>query len=133
MRFARSAPRSGSWSATTTTSSRGSPRRRRVGGGTASTTVIVRAIGPSLTAEGVRGALQDPTLELYNSDGTLLSTNDNWRSDQETAIQNSTVPPSNDRESAIVATLAPGAYSAVVRGKNGTTGVALFEVYALGR
>ncbi|MGH8163090.1 MAG: fibronectin type III domain-containing protein [Rhodanobacteraceae bacterium] len=101
-------------------------------GGSSSTKVIVRAMGPSLEAEGIRGALQDPTLELYNGDGTLLSANDNWRSDQETAIVNSSVPPADDRESAIVATLAPGAYSAVLRGKNGTTGVALLEVYALG-
>ncbi|HEY1770487.1 MAG TPA: fibronectin type III domain-containing protein [Chthoniobacterales bacterium] len=101
-----------------------------VGGATA-TKVIVRAIGPSLAASGVLGALQDPTLDLYNGDGDLLSSNDNWRSDQEQAIVDSKVPPSDDRESAIVETLPPGNYSAVVQGKNNSTGVALFEVYAL--
>ncbi len=100
-------------------------------GGTDPTTVIVRAIGPSLLSAGVSDALLDPTLELYDGDGNLLATNDNWRSDQQSAINNSTVPPADNREAAIVATLTPGAYSAVVRGRNGSTGVALFEVYAL--
>lgn len=102
-------------------------------GGADSTKVIVRAIGPSLLAAGVADALLDPTLELYDSNGVQTATNDNWRSDQQSAIQNSTVPPTDDREAAIVATLQPGAYSAIVRGKNGSVGVALFEVYALGQ
>ncbi len=101
--------------------------------GSTATQVIVRAVGPSLVAEGVPDALLDPTLELYDSDGTLLSTNDNWRTTQESAIVTSTVPPIDDREAAIVRTLTPGAYTAVVRGQNETTGVALFEVYALGQ
>ena len=101
-------------------------------GGTQGTKVIVRAIGPSLVS-GVTDALLDPTLELYDSNGSLLSTNDNWRTDQEGPIVDSTVPPADDREAAIVATLAPGAYSAIVRGTNDSTGVALFEVYALSR
>ncbi len=101
--------------------------------GSTATQVIVRAVGPSLVAEGVSAALLDPTLELYDSDGTLISANDNWRSTQEGAILESTVPPSDDREAAIVRTLTPGAYTAVIRGQNETTGVALFEVYALGQ
>lgn len=100
-------------------------------GGTAPTKVIVRVVGPSLTKVGVADALSDPTLELYDSKGTLVSSNDNWRSTQEGAIIATTVPPADDREAAIVRTLAPGAYSAVVRGQNNATGVALFEVYAL--
>ena len=100
-------------------------------GGTNSSKVIIRAIGPSLTAVGVAGALPDPILELHNSDGSLIFQNDNWRSDQEQQIIASTVPPSNDQESAIVATLTPGAYTAIVRGAGNTTGVALVEVYAL--
>lgn len=100
-------------------------------GGSTTTKVIVRAIGPSLVRQGVADALVDPTLELYDSDGTLLSSNDNWRSKQEGAIIDSTVPPSDDREAAIVRTLPPGAYSAVIRGQDGKTGVALFEVYAI--
>jgi hypothetical protein len=100
-------------------------------GGTTGTDVIIRAIGPSLVPNGVTDALLDPTLELYDSNGALLASNDNWRSDQESAIIATTVPPTDDREAAIVGTLAPGAYSAVVRGANGATGVALVEVYAL--
>jgi hypothetical protein len=100
-------------------------------GGTDPSKVIVRAIGPSLTAAGVAGALADPILELHNSDGSLIFQNDNWRSDQEAQIIASTVPPSNNNESAIVATLNPGAYTAIVRGAGDTTGVALVEVYAL--
>ncbi|MEO5755027.1 MAG: fibronectin type III domain-containing protein [Chthoniobacterales bacterium] len=100
-------------------------------GGTTGTQVIVRAIGPSLVPNGVTDALLDPTLELYDSNGSLLASNDNWRTSQEGAIVGSTVPPTDNREAAIVATLAPGAYSGIIRGANGTTGVALFEVFAL--
>lgn len=75
--------------------------------------------------------LLDPMLELYDVNGSPIFTNDNWRSDQESQIIDSTLPPTDDREAAIVATLPPGAYSAIVRGANGSTGVALFEVYAL--
>ena len=90
--------------------------------------VLVRAIGPSLS---VAGTLANPTLELHDANGLLLASNDNWRSDQEAEIIATTIPPSNDMESAIVATLPPAAYTAIVRGVNGTTGVALVEVYAL--
>ena len=96
--------------------------------GQASQRVIVRAIGPSLP---VAGKLADPTLELHDGNGGLLASNDNWRSDQEAEIIATTIPPSNDLESAIVATLPPANYTAVVRGVNNTTGVALVEVYAL--
>ena len=99
--------------------------------GTTSNQVIVRAIGPSLLAKGVTDALLDPTLELYDSNGNLLGFNDNWRSTQEAEIIATTVAPTDDREAAIVASLPPGAYSAVIRGVNDTTGVALVEVYAL--
>ncbi len=77
------------------------------------------------------GALADPTLELHDKDGVIIATNDNWRSDQEAEIIATIVPPSNDAESAIVATLTPQAYTAIVRGKNNTTGVALVEAYQL--
>ncbi|MBA3830871.1 MAG: hypothetical protein H0X34_03045 [Chthoniobacterales bacterium] len=104
-----------------------------IGGGTAGTnaTVLVRAIGPSLTKAGVAGALQDPKLELHDANGNLLKSNDNWKSTQKAAIIASGVPPSNDKESAIIDTLAPGNYTAIVRGKSSTTGVALVEVYNL--
>jgi plastocyanin len=90
--------------------------------------VIVRAIGPSLT---VSGALGNPTLELRDTNGALLAFNDNWRSDQEAEIIATTIPPSNDLESAIVRNLAPGNYTAIVRGANNTTGVAVVEAYGL--
>jgi hypothetical protein len=92
--------------------------------------VIVRAIGPSLN---VPGKLANPTLELRDGNGALLRSNDNWRSDQEAEIIATGIPPANDLESAIVATLpANGAsYTAIVRGVNDTTGVAVVEVYAL--
>ena len=95
------------------------------------TKVIVRAIGPSLTQFGVPGALENTTLELFDSNGTSFAFNDDWKIPHEQAIRDTTVPPTDDRESAIVATLSPGSYTAIVRGKDGTTGVALVEVYAL--
>jgi hypothetical protein len=70
-------------------------------------------------------------LELRDGNGLLLDSNDNWRSDHEQEIIDTTVPPSNDAESAIVRTLTPGPYTAIVRGVNDTTGVGLVEVYAL--
>ena len=108
--------------------------------GTEPKTVIMRAIGPELTRFGVPNALADPTLELHNRAGALIASNDNWQttviggiigSDQVSAIQNSGHAPSQPSESAIVATLPPGNYTAIVRGVNGTTGVALVEVYDL--
>ena len=98
-----------------------------------SSTVLVRAIGPSLP---VIGPLQDPVLELHDANGTTLETNDNWkvRSDgcsQQTEIEATTIPPTNDLESALVYAAPPGAYTAVVRGKDNTVGVALVEVYNL--
>ncbi|PYJ07127.1 MAG: hypothetical protein DMF06_16620 [Verrucomicrobia bacterium] len=90
--------------------------------------VIVRAIGPSLP---VAGKLANPTLELHNGNGSLIASNNDWRSDQEQEIIATGVPPSDNLEAAIVATLPPSYYTAVVRGVNETTGVALVEVYAL--
>jgi hypothetical protein len=89
--------------------------------------VIVRALGPSLP---FTGTLSDPTLELHDGNGAQFASNDDWRSDQQAEIS-ATLPPPNDAESAIVTTLQPGNYTAVVRGANGTTGVGLVEVYHL--
>jgi len=90
--------------------------------------VLIRAIGPSLP---VAGSLADPMLELYDKNGVLLVSNDNWKDTQEAEIEATTIPPTNDAESAIVETLNPDAYTAIVRGKNGGTGVALVEIYRL--
>jgi hypothetical protein len=97
--------------------------------GTGTQRVLVRAIGPSLT--NVPDALADPILELRDHNGALVADNDNWRSTQEAEIQATTVAPTNDAESAIVQTLAPGNYTAIVRGVNAASGVGLVEAYAL--
>jgi glucose/arabinose dehydrogenase len=99
-------------------------------GGSTSQKVLIRAIGPELTAAGLPGALQDPVLELHDSSGSTI-TNDNWRSDQEAAIIATGIAPTDDRESAILETLPQGNYTAIVRGSGGSTGVALVEVYQL--
>jgi hypothetical protein len=108
--------------------------------GTGLKTVIVRAIGPELTPFGVPNALANPTLELHDGTRALIASNDNWQTtiiggiittDQVAAIQNSGLAPTQPSESAIIATLQPGNYTAIVRGRNTTTGVALVEVYDL--
>jgi YVTN family beta-propeller protein len=100
-------------------------------GGDQPTRVIVRGLGPTLTDFGVAGALADPTLELHDATGAIIAQNDDWKSIQEQAIQNSGFAPPQDAEAAILATLQPGNYTAIVRGKSNTTGVALVEVYNL--
>ena len=103
-----------------------------VQGSTAPKHLLIRAIGPSLPPS-VPDALADPVLELHGPGGFVTVTNDNWRDDpvQAALIMASGIPPTNDLESAIDATLNPGAYTAIVRGKNNTSGVALVEVYDL--
>jgi hypothetical protein len=101
--------------------------------GTAPKHVLIRAIGPSLTQFGVPNALADPLLELHGPGGFATITNDNWRDDplQALQIEATGIAPSNDLESAIDASLNPASYTAVVRGSNNTSGVALIEVYDL--
>ena len=104
--------------------------------------VIIRAIGPELAAPpfNVPDALANPTLELHDETGALIASNDNWvqtiiggiiTSNQVHDIRSSGYAPTDGRESAIIADLPPGNYTAIVRGVNGTTGVALVEVYDL--
>ena len=92
------------------------------------TRVVVRAIGPSLQ---LPGRLENPTLELFDSDGGLIAANDDWRSSQQVEIIATQLAPAHDRESAIVRTLAPGSYTAIVRGAERTSGVGLVEAYSL--
>jgi phospholipase/lecithinase/hemolysin len=93
--------------------------------------VIVRALGPTLGTLGVSGALTDPTITVVNSSNIVVASNDDWRNTQEAQIAASGFAPPSDLESAIIATLPPGSYSAVVRGKNGGTGIGLVDVYEL--
>jgi hypothetical protein len=95
--------------------------------------VLLRAIGPSLTQFGIPNVLADPVLELHGQGTFATITNDNWRNDpvQEAAIVATGIPPADNFESAIDVTLSPGAYTAVVSGKDNTSGVSLVEVYDL--
>jgi uncharacterized repeat protein (TIGR03803 family) len=105
-----------------------------VGGGSAR--VLVRAVGPSLSAFGIQGPLQDPNLELHDASGATIASNDNWKmrpdgSSQQGEIEATGIPPTNDLESALVQTLAPGSYTTIVRGTGTTTGIAVVEAYTL--
>jgi hypothetical protein len=107
-----------------------------VGNGTANGKVLLRGIGPSLSQAGISNALADPTLELHDGNGATIASNDNWetRSDgssQQTEIEGTAIPPTNDLESAILITLPAGNYTAIIAGKTATAGVALIEAYNL--
>ncbi|HEY0369798.1 MAG TPA: matrixin family metalloprotease [Chthoniobacterales bacterium] len=100
--------------------------------GTTPKKLLLRAIGPSLTQYGVAGALQDPQIELHDGSGALITTNDDWQTGgQLSAILATGKAPTDQHESALIATLAPGNYTAIVRGANSTQGVALVEGYEL--
>jgi len=100
--------------------------------GTGSKHVLLRAIGPSLAQFGIPNVLADPEMELHGPPGFTTMLNDNWRDTQEAEIIATGIPPTNDLESAIVANVNPGNYTAVVKGTNNTTGVGLVEVYDFG-
>ena len=103
-----------------------------IGGNAASLQrVLVRALGPSLASAGIASPLANPTLSLRDANGNIIANNDNWKDSQQADIAATGKAPSNDHESAILALLAPGNYTAIVAGKNGTTGVALMEFYSL--
>ena len=91
--------------------------------------VVLRAIGPTLSSSGIVNPLLDPTIELHDGNGAVIGFNDDWKDGQIQAVFATQLNPTDDRESAIVAFLAPGNYTAVVRGKGDTTGVALVEAY----
>lgn len=95
--------------------------------------IVVRALGPSLSDLGVPGALADTTLDLVNSSGTVIRSNNNWQDDsqQRALIEAAGLGPGHFEEAALVETVPPGGYTAIVRGSNRTTGVGLVEVYHL--
>jgi len=103
-----------------------------IGGNAASLQrVLVRALGPSLASAGIATPLANPTLSLRDANGNVIANNDNWKDSQQADIAATGKAPSNDLESAVLALLAPGNYTAIVAGKNATTGVALVEFYSL--
>ena len=93
--------------------------------------VIVRALGPTLSTLGVSGAVTDPIITVVNSSNVVVASNDDWKNTQAAEISGSGFAPPNDLESAIIVTLPPGSYSAVVSGKNGGTGIGLVDLYEL--
>ena len=99
--------------------------------GDQSTRLIVRALGSSLSSAGIGNALADPQLQIFDSSGTVVASNDDWKSDQQAEIEATKIPPTNDAESAIVSTLPPGSYTAVVSGKDSGIGIGLVEVYSI--
>ena len=101
-------------------------------GDVGSSTVVVRVIGPSLASYGLSGVLSDPTLEIYDSTGSIIASNNNWQDNINAIdIQKNGLAPPNPLESALVLHLPAGAYTAVVRGANDGVGIGLVEVYSL--
>jgi hypothetical protein len=100
-------------------------------GGNDPTEVLVRAIGPSLANNDVGNTLPDPVLELHDANGALLVLNNNWRDDQEQQILGTGLAPKNNLEGAVLTTLEPGDYTAIVRDAVGRSGIALIDVYDL--
>ncbi len=94
-------------------------------------TLVLRGLGPSLEQFGITNALQDPVMELYDANGTVADSNDDWRNVQEAALQASSLAPTDDREAALLTNLTAGAYTAILRGKDGSIGIGLIEVYNL--
>jgi hypothetical protein len=95
--------------------------------------IVVRALGPSLQSSGIANPLSNPTLQLFDSNGQIVINNDNWQDvpSQAAQLQALNLAPPNAAESAVVAMLPPGLYTAVVAGRNGETGIGLIEVYGV--
>lgn len=97
-----------------------------------STYIVVRALGPSLASRNINNPLQDPTLDVVDANGTSIRLNDNWRDSQAADIEGVGLQPTDNREATLIVALAPGNYTAIVRGSSDTTGVGLVEVYNVG-
>ncbi len=93
--------------------------------------LVVRALGPSLAGAGVSGVLADPMLQLYNGNGVILASNNDWKATQQSALEATGLAPKNDAESALLTSVPAGPYTAIVRGAGNSSGVALVEVYTL--
>jgi hypothetical protein len=93
--------------------------------------IIVRATGPALVQLGVPNVLNDPMLEVFDAQGSVVGSNDDWKQTQQAQIQASGFAPAFDAESAVMQTLPPGSYTAIIRGKGGSLGNALVEIYSL--
>lgn len=91
--------------------------------------VLARGLGPTLADVGVPGVLADPTLDLVDSNGAVIRSNNNWKDSQRSEIEATQLAPNHDEEAALLETVAPGAYTAILRGNGRTTGVGLVEVY----
>jgi hypothetical protein len=91
--------------------------------------IVLRGRGPSLAAFGISDLLLDPVIELHGSNGSLITMNDNWKDNQRSQIEGTVFQPTDDRESVILATLSPAAYTAILTGKNNSTGVGIVEVF----
>ena len=98
-------------------------------GGNGTGVLLLRAIGPSLS--DIPNRLGDPMIELRDDQGSVLAMNDNWKDSQESEIRGTSIPPTNDYESALLVELSSGTYTAIVRGSGGTSGIGLVEVYNL--
>jgi hypothetical protein len=96
-----------------------------------STQVVVRGLGPTLAQFGVSEALADPVISLFDGNGNLVSTNNNWKDTQQAAIQATGLAPPNDLEAAILAPVSAGNYTAILSGNGGGVGIGLVEVYKL--
>jgi hypothetical protein len=99
--------------------------------GNAGAHIVARALGPSLVDSGIANPLPDPALELHDGNGAIVATNDDWRDTQEAELNATGLAPNNPAESAILAYLGTGSYTAIVRGQANSTGIALVEVYQL--
>ncbi|MGZ5023486.1 MAG: hypothetical protein ACXWBS_01350 [Chthoniobacterales bacterium] len=93
--------------------------------------LLVRALGPSLSANGITQPLADPRIEIRDSNGALIAANNDWRDTQASEIQSRSLAPPNELEAAAIISAGPGAYTAILQGNGGVTGVALLEIYRL--